>query len=161
MLKKTLKMAGIGFLIGVVAGNLIAVLTGNSDTGEFTFASRQLLNMSGGSPVIAMILQSLLSGVYGAACLAGVVFYDIERMPLAAATALHCGVIVLLYVPIALILGWAGGIELLVIAGMQIAAFFIIWLILYFVYKKQVRELNEMQEGFSKRDRQGDTDTSC
>ena len=37
---------------------------------------------------------------------------------------------------------------LLIISGMQLVGFFIIWLILYFGYKKQIRELNEMQEHF-------------
>ena len=58
MLKKTLKMAGIGFLLGIVIGNLIAFLTGNSDTGGVTFAPQKLLYMAGGSAVIAMLLQS-------------------------------------------------------------------------------------------------------
>ena len=70
MLKKTLKSALIGFLIGVVIGNVIAILTGKSDTGGVTFASQKLLDMSGGNVVVAMLLQSLFSGLYGAACFA-------------------------------------------------------------------------------------------
>nr|WP_316623472.1 DUF3021 domain-containing protein [uncultured Ruminococcus sp.] len=149
MLKKTLKAAGIGFLIGVVVGNLIAFLTGNSGTGGVTFASPQLLDMAGGCGTVSMLLQSLFSGIYGAVCFAGMSFYEIERMPLAAATALHCALIVLLFIPIALLLGWVSDIgTLLMISGMQLVGFFIIWLILYFGYKKQIRELNEMQEHF-------------
>ena len=150
MLKKTLKAAGIGFLIGVVVGNLIAILTGNSDTGGVTFASSQLLDMAGGSALVAMLLQSLFSGLYGALCFAGMTLYDVDRLPLAAATALHCGIIVLPFIPISYLLGWVGGInETLIIAVLQIAAFFMIWLILYFAYKKQVRELNNIQKQFS------------
>ena len=150
MLKKTLKAAGIGFLIGMVIGNVIAILTGNSATGGVTFASPQLLNMAGGNGVVAMLLQSLFSGLYGAACFAGMSFYEIERMPLAAATALHCALIVLLFIPIALLLGWVSDIvTLLIISGMQLVGFFIIWLIMYFGYKKQIRELNEMQDHYS------------
>ena len=149
MLKKTLKAAGIGFLIGMIVGNVIAFLTGNSGTGGVTFASPQLLDMAGGSGTVAMLLQSLFSGLYGAVCFAGMSFYEIERMPLAAATALHCALIVLLFIPIALLLGWVSDIgTLLMISGMQLVGFFIIWLILYFGYKKQIRELNEMQEHF-------------
>ena len=149
MLKKTLKAAGIGFLIGMIVGNVIAFLTGNSGTGGVTFASSQLLDMAGGSGTVAMLLQSLFSGLYGAVCFAGMSFYEIERMPLAAATALHCALIVLLFIPIALLLGWVSDIgTLLMISGMQLVGFFIIWLILYFGYKKQIRELNEMQEHF-------------
>ena len=154
MLKKTLKMAGIGFLIGMVIGNLIAFLTGNSDTGGVTFASSQLLDMAGGSGTTAMLLQSLFSGLYGAVCFAGMSFYEIERMPLALATALHCALIVLLFIPIALLLGWVNDIgTLLIISGMQLVGFFIIWLIMYFGYKKQIRELNEMQRGFNNKDK--------
>ena len=155
MLKKTLKAAGIGFLIGMVVGNVIAILTGNSATGGVTFASPQLLNMAGGNGVVAMLLQSLFSGLYGAACFAGMSFYEIERMPLAAATALHCALIVLLFIPIALLLGWVSDIgTLLIISGMQLVGFFIIWLIMYFGYKKQIRELNEMQEHFQNKNNQ-------
>lgn len=154
MLKKTLKMAGIGFLIGVVIGDLIAILTGNSDTGGVTFASQKLLDMAGGSAVAAMILQSLFSGLYGAVCFAGMSLYEIERMPLALATALHCAIIILLFIPISLLLGWVSNIPtLLIIMSIQVTMFFIIWLILYFSYKKQVRELNEMQKGFNKKDK--------
>ena len=152
MLKKTLKMAGIGFLIGAVVGNLIAFLTGSSHTGGVTFASQQLLNMSGGNGTVAMLLQSLFSGLYGAVCFAGMSFYEIERMPLALATALHCGVIVLLFIPIALLLGWVSNItEILIIMSIQLVCFFIIWLIMWSIYKKQVKELNDMQKNFSER----------
>ncbi len=147
MLKKTLKAAGIGFLLGIVIGNLIAFLTGNSDTGGITFAPQKLLDMSGGNAVIAMLLQSLFSGLYGAVCFAGMSFYEIERMPLAVATALHCALIVLLFIPIALLLGWINQIEMqLIISGIQLVCFFIIWLIMYAGFKKQVKELNELQE---------------
>ena len=147
MLKKTLKAAGIGFLLGIVIGNLIAFLTGNSDTGGITFAPQKLLDMSGGNAVIAMLLQSLFSGLYGAVCFAGMSFYEIERMPLAVATALHCALIVLLFIPIALLLGWISQIETqLIISGIQLVCFFIIWLIMYAGFKKQVKELNELQE---------------
>lgn len=147
MLKKTLKAAGIGFLLGIVIGDLIAFLTGNSDTGGITFASAKLLDMAGGNAVIAMLLQSLISGLYGAVCFAGMSFYEIERMPLAVATALHCALIVLLFIPIALLLGWVSQIETqLIISGIQLVCFFIIWLIMYAGFKKQVKELNELQE---------------
>ena len=145
MLAKTLKRAGIGFLLGIVVGDLIALITGNASTQGVPFASKQLLDMAGGNGVIAMLLQSFFSGVYGALCFAGMSLYEAERLPLAAATALHCAIIVLFYIPIALLLGWVSAIgEILFVAGIQIVAFFIIWLIMYFAYRKQVRELNEL-----------------
>lgn len=147
MLAKTLKRAGIGFLISVVVGNLIAFLSGTSPAGEVHLFSKQLLSITGGNEIAATVLQSLFSGLYGALCFAGMSFYEIERMPLAAATASHCALIVLAFIPISYLLGWVGGlVETLIIAAIQAAAFFVIWLILYSVYKKQVRELNDLQK---------------
>lgn len=61
--------------------------------------------------------------------------------------------IVLIFIPISLLLGWVSQtVEVLIISMIQLAVFFIIWLILYFVYKKQVEELNEMMKDYSGRD---------
>ena len=61
--------------------------------------------------------------------------------------------IVLIFIPISLLLGWVSQtFEVLIISMIQLAVFFIIWLILYFVYKKQVEELNEMMKDYSGRD---------
>lgn len=60
--------------------------------------------------------------------------------------------IVLLYIPVGLFLGWLNGlVEILIVAICQIIGFFIIWLIMNAIYKKQVKELNEMQKDFSER----------
>ena len=151
MLKKLLKMSGIGFLIGVVIGNVIALLTGSSSYEAFVPVSQQLVDLSGGSLTLAVVLQTLFSGLYGAICFGATVFYDIERWPLALATGAHCALIILVYIPVALLLGWVSGIvEILIVASIQLAAFFIIWLILYAAFKKQVKELNEMQEHYQK-----------
>ena len=145
MLASILKRAGIGFLIGILVGNIIAILTGTSSTNGITFASKQLLDMAGGDPVTAMVLQSLFSGLYGAVCFAGMSFYDAEPLPLAAATALHAAVIILTFIPVALFLGWVSGpVEIIIISAVQLTVFFIIWLIMYLIYKKQVKELNTL-----------------
>lgn len=147
MLKSLLRRAGVGFLIGMVVGNLIALLSGSSSAGELHLFSQQLFKLSGGNVITATILQTLCSGLYGALCFGGTVLYDVDSLPLAAATALHCGVIVLFYIPIALLLGWvANPLELLIIISIQIVVFFMIWLIMYAIFRKQVRELNALQE---------------
>jgi len=151
MLKKALKLAGIGFLIGIVIGYTIAFLTRIGDPSVTIPVSDKLVELSG-SVTAAMILQGLFSGLYGAVCFAAVVFYDIESWPLALATAAHCAVIILVFAVVALFLGWVGSIsEILVIAGVQLICFFFIWLIMYAVFKKKVKELNDMQKDFSER----------
>ena len=131
-------------------GNLIAILTGGISPDSFIPMTPQLIGIAQGNTGVALALQTLFSGLYGAVCFAGMSLYEAERLSLAAATALHCALIVLLFIPISLLLGWVGSIvETVIIASIQIAAFFMIWLILWAIYKKQVKELNEMQKQFS------------
>lgn len=145
-----LKRALTGFLIGIVIGNLIALLTAGPSPVTFIPVSDKIIG-SLGSAWAALLVQIMASGIYGAICLAGVTFYDIERWPLALASVTHCVMIIACYIPVAILLDWVSGIyDILIMAGIQLAAYFIIWLILYLIYKRQVKELNEMQEQFKR-----------
>ena len=145
MLKKTLLRAGLGFLIGMFVGNLIAILTGGISPDSFIPLTPQIIGFAQGNMGVAITLQTLFSGLYGAVCFAGVSFYDIERLPLAPATAIHCLLILLTFIPVAHILGWETGVvDTLIMAGCQLVGFFIIWLIMNAIYRKQVKELNEL-----------------
>ena len=51
----------------------------------------------------------------------------------------------ILYVPTAMFLGWAdSAVEILIVEGILLVAYFIIWLVIYLRYKKEVRSLNKM-----------------
>lgn len=131
----------------MAVGNIIAYFS----LGYHALVSQKAIELFG-SEAGAMLFQCLLSGVYGAICFAGISFYDIERLPLAGATALHCAMIILAYAPIGIPLGWVSGIsEIIIVAGFQLVGYFIIWLILCAVYRKQVKELNKMQKDYSER----------
>ena len=141
MLSSFLKRAGIGFLIGIALGNLIAWLTsgGNGNIYNPAFVAR----IGGAAP--AAICQTLLSGLLGAVSMGTMVFYEIERWPLALSTAAHFLAIEAFYVPIALVLGWAATpAELLISVAIQLVVFILIWLVMYLRYKAQVRVLNEL-----------------
>jgi len=136
-----LKRAGIGFLMGMAVGDLISWLTGAFGSSIVSPALLARMNGEAG----AIVVQTLLSGLYGMATMGGTVLYDIERWPLALATAVHCLIVAGLYAPIALLLGWAAGAaDVLVMVGILLAAFFLIWLVMYLRYKAQVRGMNEM-----------------
>ncbi len=151
MLAKTLKRAGIGFLLGIVIGYALSILTGLDNPDVFISVPPRLLALTGSVPV-SQVLQGVFSGLYGAVCFGTMTFYEIERWPLALATGAHCAVIVLLYIPVGFFLGWLDGwLDMLIVAGCQLVGFFIIWLIMNAIYKKQVKELNEMQKNFSER----------
>ncbi|MEE3466879.1 MAG: DUF3021 domain-containing protein [Eubacterium sp.] len=148
MLKKILKKANLGFSLGILVGDGIAMLTGSLSAGELILVSDKLVSLTSGDVAYAFIIQSLLSGLYGALVFGTMIFYDIESWPLSIATAAHCLVTVGTFVPLSLLLGWSSGepIGFLIMVGCQLVGFFIIWVIMYTIYKKQVKELNELQD---------------
>ncbi len=151
MLKKTLIRAALGFLIGIIMGDGIAIVTGILSEGDFRPVNLSLEQMCG-SMAAAFLVQTVLSGVYGAICFGAISVHEIERLPMALASVLHCLLIVILFVPVSFCLGWCVTIgEYLIMAGIQIAVYFMIWLILYFSYRKEVKKLNELQQQIHQR----------
>lgn len=127
----------LGFLLGAAIGNLIAWFFGS-------YVSSMLVARMGSVPA-AILVQSLVSGLYGSFALAGTLFYDIEQWSLTRSSVMHFLVIAVLYVPAAMFLGWAdSATEILIVEGILLVAYFIIWLVIYLRYKKEVRSLNEM-----------------
>ena len=148
MLKKILQKTNLGFSLGILVGDGIATLSGSLGADELVLVSDKLLTLTKGDLIYAFLIQSLLSGLYGALVFGTMVFYDIESWPLSIATAAHCLVTVGTFVPLSLFLGWGSEepIGFLIMVGCQLLGFFIIWVIMYSIYKKQVKELNELQD---------------
>ena len=158
MRKKILIRCGLGFLLGMVAITLISVLFIRGEDGTVYFYSEALLARVG-SPAAAALLQMLLCGVYGALCMGGTILYDIERWPLALATAVHYLLIALGYLLPALLLGWYLTPKLLLLVeGMMTVGFFLIWLIMFLLYRAEVRSLNELRAQMERRKTDGDKD---
>ena len=127
----------LGFLLGAAIGNLIAWFFGS-------YVSSVLVARMGSVPA-AILVQSLVSGLYGSFALTGTLFYDVEQWSLTRSSVMHFLVIAVLYVPTAMFLGWANSAtEILIVEGILLVAYFIIWLVIYLRYKKKVRSLNEM-----------------
>jgi len=143
MIGKILKRAGLGFLLGVAVNSLIKALT--YETNPVTLILLERI----GSLRSAMLLELVLVGLYGAICMAGTLLYDVDRLPLSVATLLHCLMCILPFVPLALFLGWCTRLgDVLIMSGFQLVAFFLIWLILYASYRREIRELNKMQKDY-------------
>ena len=142
LLGRILKRAGLGFLIGMAVGNLIAFL---SSIGHSGIVAAELVDMLG-NEVAAVILQTFLSGLIGAAGFGGMLFYEIESWSMIKTMVVHFALISVVYIPVSLVLHWFETIEqFLIMEGMMLLAYMIIWLILYFVYKSQVKDLNKLQ----------------
>ena len=138
MRRKCFILSGIGFLSGMLMGNLIAWLSGG------TLVNTKIAEWCG-SETGSIIIQTLLSGLLGAIAMGGVVIHTIESWSLLRCAVVHYLLIEISYVVIATILGWYGSLtELLIVLGIQLIVFAIIWLVMYQRCKAQVRELNEL-----------------
>ena len=141
MLKSIFKRAGLGFLLGIAVCNFIAICFGDG-----TMVSSALVEKVGCQRV-ALLLQTLLSGLCGALCMGGTLLYEAERLPLALSTFIHCIICIVPYFLLSVLLHWTDGIGgAFIMSGIQFAGFFIIWLMMYLLYKKQTKELNRMQK---------------
>ena len=141
MLVQTLKRAGFGFVLGMAVGNLIAALTGHPN-----IVSPALLERAG-SLSNALVWQTLLSGLLGAAGMGGVSLYELEDWPLLRTTMVHYAIYIVTFILCALALGWCERpAEFLVMAAIMAAIHFTIFLIMCARYRAQVRELNELNE---------------
>ena len=127
MLKKALKLAGLGFLIGVAVNSLISAVIGHA-------VSQELIERAG-SERAAMLLELVLVGLYGAVCMGSVILYDLDRLPMALMMFCHYAVCIGPFVPLSLGLSWfRGAAEIGIALACQTAGYFAVWLILDLKY---------------------------
>lgn len=142
MKSPALKRALTGFLIGAVAGNVIMLLMTYLAGGPVGIVSDELVLHLGLVPGI--LLQTVLSGLYGAVCVGGTVFYDIENWSLLKATALHYVSIMASFLFVSLVLRWLPpSIDVyLVVFLMFSIVFAVIWIVMYLKWKRKISEMN-------------------
>jgi hypothetical protein len=101
-----------------------------------------------GEMVLGILTVSLMTFFAGGI---GVV-YQIERLPLLYAFLIHFVTLYLDYVVIYLINGWLadGIIPFLIFTAIFIAGFLLIWCVVYFITRANVRKMNESMEGRGK-----------
>ncbi len=145
MIRRLFRLSVFGFIMGMAIGNLIAIISSTLIGGQTLVFSDSLLAKAG-SPAAALTIQTLLSGLLGAVAMGGVIFYDIDRLPMLWTCIIHYTTIIAAYLPIALSLGWLepAAKPVLIMLLLQAAAYAIIWVIMYVRYRVKVRELNEM-----------------
>jgi hypothetical protein len=143
MAAKTLKLAGFGFLMGMVVGAFIFVAIGFANGGSLDRPGSTLYALTG-SGAGALLAQMLISGVYGAIPMAGVMFYEIDSWGLLKQAVVHYATYTVAFLVIGISVGWVEptltGIAL--IAGIFLICHCIIWLIMYARYKAETKELN-------------------
>ena len=144
MTKTVLKLAGFGFLLGMVVGVLIAVLFGFTNGGPLLLPP--VLLAATGSESGALLAHMLLSGLYGAIPWAGVAFYEIESWGLLKQAAVHYVTYTAAFMLIGTCAGWIEPTlsKMGLVAGIFLVCHAIIWLIMYAKYKAEADELSTL-----------------
>ncbi len=147
MKKKVLRLALIGFVLGMIIGNLISFLSHDKGARPLVIVSPVLIERTG-SVTAAMIMNTLLSGLLGMVAWAGVIFHDPEKFDwgMTKAAVYHFLLIMVFNIPIALYCGWCppDPLSLLIWVGIMALVYLIVWGIMYLRYKKETAELNEL-----------------
>ena len=145
MRSRIFRRALLGFLVGIAVGNLIVILSGFFTEGKILLFDSSLLEKTK-SEASAFLMQTLLSGLYGAIGMGGAIVYELEDWSLLKASIVHYLLITLAFFPIGLYLGWMSPSikDFLFVAIMLGIANSIIWVIMYNVYHFKVKELNHL-----------------
>ena len=145
MVAKTLKRAGIGFLLGMVVGAFISIGLGFAFHGGSLALPPSLLAATG-SQAGALLAQMLLSGVYGAVPMAGVGFYEIDSWGLLKQAVVHYATYMVAFLIVGISVGWIEPTlaDMGLMAGIFAVGHTIIWLIMYAKYKAEAKELSAL-----------------
>ena len=139
----------LGFILGAISGNLIVLFINLAAKTGCLFATPTMIDSFGKEG--AVLLQSLFSGLYGLVCFGGTEFYRIEKWSLLKSTVAHLGCILVSFSIIGLLLGWIGfDLPSLLLLLSIVILFFLIWLIMRSIWKKNVREMNAELEKYKK-----------
>ena len=128
--RKTAMLAAIGFAAGLLVAGGFLMLNGIQEV----YAAR------GAGWMAAYIL---ISGGVGLVNMGTMTIYGIERWSLTRATLTHFAIVLGSYFALGGFLGWfRSAMAWIMLAGF-VVVYFIIWLIIYLSYKRQVRRMNE------------------
>lgn len=130
--KRTAFLAAVGFALGILVG-----LGFLSITGVGTYYVQR--------GVDGLALYLALSGLLGAVGMGGTTIYSLEHWCLLRCTATHFVITLSAYCAVGFMLGWLDlrdPVTPYMFLG-YVIAYFIIWLVMYLKYKRQIRQINE------------------
>lgn len=146
MAAKALKLAGLGFLMGMAMGVFILVAIGLANGGTLSYPE-PLLAITG-SEAGALLAHTLLSGVYGAIPMAGVVLYELDSWGLLKQAVVHYLSYTVAFMVIGVLAGWISPspADIGIVAGIFMVGHAIIWFVMFTRYKKETEQLNVLLE---------------
>lgn len=126
------------------------------------FVMRGLMASVGGPVILALVYRSLPAqtlrvqevclGILTSALMAFIaggisVLYDLEKLPLLAATFLHAAVLFADYILIYLLNGWIKPAQILLFTGIFFGGYFVVWLLVWQIIRMRVKRINRRMQG--------------
>lgn len=154
MRKRLMTMSFIGLSIGALLVHVITLLVNYFVRNKYLICMPALSESLGSSG--AVIIQTVLGAVFGMVAIGGMCLFDIEKWSLLRASVVHCAFILVTYITVGLPLHWFSFdiIPLLIMAGIISSIYALIWLIIYVIWKREIRQMNCLAEEYIR-----DTDT--
>ena len=147
---KCIKLSVSGFILGIVLCTVITVLTSSSGTGGVQLCAPSFVKAVG-NKTLALIIQTVVSGAYGAIVMGSTVVYDIEtgdvrKWSLLKATVTHCVITFVFYYVTGFTLHWFSIKDVkenLIMLAVFAVVYTSIWLFNYLGYKREIRNFNK------------------
>ena len=129
----------IGFVLGILTGAGFMIIGYVGKVQEETIQS--------------LVWYFVVCGIYGAFAMGSSVVYEIEHWSITRCTVIHFLSVFIAYTIVGLSQRWfsLNDPEYYIIMAVMIAVYFIIWLVQYMKYKRQVDLLNENLREWKKR----------
>ena len=140
-------LSSIGFALGIMLGIIITAVSATMEYADGTlYLCSKEFNAFIGDPLLAFVIQALVTGTYGMIGMGGSSVYYIERWSLLGATVSHFVVTVVCYYITAFFLRWISPSDVFscfIMFMFFLIPYVIIWTSKYFSYKSQIKEINE------------------
>lgn len=137
--------AAIGFSLGVLVTIIINMVCSTIESGSAGMYIDDLSSIRGGRTHIRVMLELLTGGLLGLIGNGGAVVYEIESWGILKATTTHFVMTMTSFFIIGVFNGWlTPGISAVnvIMTCIMIFAYLAIWMIQYFVYKREIEIIN-------------------
>lgn len=150
MRKRLITRSLIGLVTGPFCAHVITLIVNYFSHGQYLICMPELTESLG--PTGAIVAQTVLGAFLGVMANGGMCFFDIEEWSLLRASVAHCSLILVTFIIVGLLLRWFSFdiIPILIMACMIFFVYALIWLIMYAIWKREIREMNRLAEEYKK-----------
>ncbi len=137
------------FIIQILAGALLGMLISITIYLFDGFSEDMISNRW------AFFWQVVGSGLNGAVCMGSSIIYEFEKWGLRKVTILHYLICLLSFLTACLLLQWFPISTFCIVLPVYTFVYFIVWVMEYVFWKREIRKINQDLEKFLKKDREG------